>query len=67
MEIRYSPKSLPAVIVGVTDNDKILLTKYADREYKRYALIAGFTEIERLSKKQLQGKYLKKQECILRT
>ena len=29
----------------MTDNDKILLTKYADREYKRYALIAGFTEI----------------------
>lgn len=39
------PKVAPAVIVGVTDNDKILLTKYADREYKRYALIAGFTEI----------------------
>ena len=39
------PKISPAVIVGVTDNDKILLTKYADREYKRYALIAGFTEI----------------------
>ena len=39
------PKIAPAVIVGVTDNDKILLTKYADREYKRYALIAGFTEI----------------------
>ena len=35
------PKIAPAVIVGVTDNDKILLTKYADREYKRYALIAG--------------------------
>ncbi len=39
------PKIAPAVIVGVTDGDKILMTKYADREYKRYALIAGFTEI----------------------
>ena len=39
------PKIAPAVIVGVTNGDKILMTKYADREYKRYALIAGFTEI----------------------
>lgn len=39
------PKVAPAVIVGVTDGDRILMTKYANREYKRYALIAGFTEI----------------------
>ena len=39
------PKIAPAVIVGVTDGDRILLTKYARRQYKRYALIAGFTEI----------------------
>lgn len=39
------PKIAPAVIVGVTNGDNILMTKYADREYKRYALIAGFTEI----------------------
>lgn len=39
------PRIAPAVIVGVTDGDKILMTKYAGREYKRYALIAGFTEI----------------------
>ena len=39
------PKIAPAVIVGVTDGTKILMTKYANREYKRYALIAGFTEI----------------------
>lgn len=39
------PKVAPAVIVGVCDGDKILLTKYAGRAYKRYALIAGFTEI----------------------
>ena len=31
--------------MAVTNGDKILLTKYANREYKRYALIAGFTEI----------------------
>lgn len=39
------PKIAPAVIVGVTNGDKLLMTKYANREYKRYALIAGFTEI----------------------
>ena len=39
------PKIAPAVIVGVVNGDKLLMTKYAHREYKRYALIAGFTEI----------------------
>lgn len=39
------PKICPAVIVGVTDGDRIVLTKYANSAYKRYALIAGFTEI----------------------
>ncbi len=39
------PKIAPAVIIGLIDGDRIMMTKYADREYKRYALIAGFTEI----------------------
>lgn len=40
------PKIAPAVIVAVTNEDKILLTKYArTREYQKYALIAGFVEI----------------------
>ena len=39
------PKICPAVIVAVTDGDKLLLTKYAGRAYTRYALIAGYTEI----------------------
>lgn len=39
------PKIAPAVIVGLIHNDRILMTTYADREYKRYALVAGFTEI----------------------
>ncbi|MFR2482423.1 MAG: NAD(+) diphosphatase, partial [Hungatella sp.] len=38
------PKIAPAVIVAVTDGDKLLLTKYAGREYTRYALVAGYTE-----------------------
>lgn len=39
------PKICPAVIVGVTDGERLLMSKYAGRAYKNYALIAGFTEI----------------------
>lgn len=39
------PKIAPAVIVGVINDDKLLITKYNGRVYKKYALIAGFTEI----------------------
>lgn len=39
------PKICPAVIVAVTNKDKLLLTKYAQRTYKNYALVAGFAEI----------------------
>lgn len=39
------PKISPAVIVGVIDGDRLLMTKYAGRAYRNYALIAGFTEI----------------------
>lgn len=39
------PQLIPAIIAGVTDGDRILLTKYAHRKMSFYALIAGFTEI----------------------
>lgn len=39
------PKIMPAVIVAVTNGDKILVTRYKDRPYRGYALIAGFCEI----------------------
>ena len=39
------PVIAPAVIVGVTHGDKILVTRYAGREFKGMALIAGFCEI----------------------
>lgn len=35
----------PAVIVAITNKDKLLMTKYANRPYKKYTLVAGFTEI----------------------
>ena len=39
------PRISPAVIVAVTDGDRLLLSKYAGRAYTHYALLAGYTEI----------------------
>ncbi len=39
------PRLLPAVIVGVRNGDRLLVTKYANRDLPFYALIAGFVEI----------------------
>lgn len=39
------PKICPAVIVAVKNGDKLLVTRYANRPYTGWALIAGFTEI----------------------
>ena len=39
------PTISPCVIIGVHDSNRLLLTKYAGRTYKNYALIAGFVEI----------------------
>ena len=39
------PSIMPAVIVGVHDGDRLLLTQYAGRTSTRWALVAGFSEI----------------------
>ena len=39
------PKIAPCIITGITDGDRILLTKYARSGYNHYALVAGFCEI----------------------
>ena len=39
------PKIAPAILVAVTHGDQILMTRYQGRDYKGYALIAGFMEI----------------------
>lgn len=39
------PTISPVIMVGITNGEKILLTHYANRPYKRYALVAGFVEI----------------------
>lgn len=48
------PRIAPAVIVAITNGDKILLTKYNGRVYKKYALIAGFTEIGETAEETVQ-------------
>lgn len=39
------PRIAPAVIIGVTDGDRLVLSRYAGRNYTRYGLLAGFIEI----------------------
>ena len=39
------PRISPAVIVAVTDDDRLLLTRYAQGEYRKRALVAGFVEV----------------------
>jgi NAD+ diphosphatase len=39
------PTISPCVIVAVHDGERLLLTKYAGRAYRNFALIAGFVEI----------------------
>ena len=39
------PVLSPAVIVGVTNGDKLILSKYEGRNHTRYAMIAGFAVI----------------------
>lgn len=41
----FFPKISPAVIIGVTKGDSILMSKYAGRSYTGFALLAGFVEI----------------------
>lgn len=38
------PKLAPAIIVAVTDQNRLLLIKYAGKNCMRYALVAGYTE-----------------------
>ena len=39
------PRINPVIIAAVTDGDRLLLSRYAGRDYTHYALIAGYTEI----------------------
>lgn len=39
------PKISPAIIVAITDKDRLLMVKSATASYKHFALVAGFIEI----------------------
>ena len=39
------PRLNPAVIIGVTHGNRILLSQYANRYHNNYALLAGFVEV----------------------
>ena len=39
------PKLCPAVIIAVTDKNRIVLSKYAGGPYRKFALLAGYSEI----------------------
>lgn len=39
------PRICPAVIVGILHDGRMLLTRYQGRDYKKFALIAGYAEI----------------------
>lgn len=41
----YYPVICPAVIAAVICGDRLLMTKYAYGTYRKYALVAGYTEI----------------------
>ena len=43
--LQIFPTISPAVIIGVTDGERLLLSRYARGSYSHYALLAGFTEI----------------------
>ncbi len=39
------PRIAPACIIGLTDGDRLMLSRYANRGTTRYGLLAGFVEI----------------------
>lgn len=39
------PTIAPVIMVGIINDGKLLLTKYAGKNYKNYTLVAGFVEV----------------------
>ena len=50
------PKICPAVIIGVTCGDKILMSKYAGRDFTDYACWPDFARWESLLRRRCAGK-----------
>ncbi len=51
---RVYPRVMPAIIVAVTDEDRILLTHKAQGGYHFYALVSGFCEIGETAEQTVQ-------------
>ena len=60
----FYPRISPAVIVAVTDGDRLLLTKYAHGTYRKHALVAGFVEIGETPEQAVHREVL--EECGVR-
>lgn len=52
------PKIAPAIIVAVTDGERLLVTKYAGRNNPYFALVAGFIEIGETAEECVQRELL---------
>ena len=62
-EVVY-PRISPAVIVAVTDGDRLLLTRYAHGAYRARALVAGFVEVGETAEQAAAREVL--EECGVR-
>ncbi len=57
------PKLMPAVIIGVRNGNKILCSRYAGREYKGVALLAGFCEIGESLEQTVAREVMEEVDC----
>lgn len=58
------PRIAPAIIVAVTDGDRLLMTRYASGDYHGRALVAGFVEVGETAEKAVAREVF--EECGLR-
>lgn len=56
--VPYTPKSARRSSSLFATNDQLLLTKYAGRSFRRYALVAGFNEIGETIEQTVQREVL---------
>ena len=52
------PRIAPAAIIGLINGDKLMLSTYANRNFKRYGLLAGFIEIGETAEEAVEREVL---------
>lgn len=57
------PKICPAVIVAVSDGERLLVSRYRDRPFRGWALIAGFVEIGETLEDTVRREVLRRRGC----